>query len=46
MATDRPARARIAIVAAYFRTTNDSKDPQTGDCRIFETQLPVRWHQK
>jgi hypothetical protein len=47
MATDRSARARIAIVAAYVRTTNDSKDLQTGDCRIPEIQLTVRrWHQE
>ena len=47
MATDRSARARIAIVAGYVRTTNDSKDRQTGDCRILEIQLTVRrWHQE
>jgi len=43
MATDRTARARIAIVAGYLRRTNDSKDRQTGDCKTLETQLTVRW---
>jgi hypothetical protein len=42
MATDRTARARIAIVAGYFRTTTDSKDRQTGDCRTLEIQLTVQ----